>query len=279
MILAVALLGVSALLQTGDPHQPEIPGAPAAGARYEKEIREAESLGRRIYEQDQLAWKATDVLLAAVDLRDEPDLVGWINVERDGVWVVRFVGKYGESLRAKYEIPFPRSPAGVAGALVRLDPPKALPDREVGMFKARQAAIEAMPRRCTENSNTVVLPDGERSGWIVYLLSATSAPGKVVIGGHFRAQVAADGSEVKEMRPLSASCLEMDAPPRDAVGLAVTQILSPIPFETHVFLSLLHGVPLLVGTTDDIWLVKEGRITHVSSAPRDEGAAEGPEAP
>ncbi len=192
---------------------------------------------------------------------------------------MRFVAKYGESLRAKYEIPFPESPAGLAGALVRLDSPEALPDREVGMLRARQAAIEAMPGRCTENSNTVVLPDGERSGWIVYLLSATSAPGKVVIGGHFRSHVAADGSEVKEMRPLSASCLEMDAPPRDAVGLAVTQILSPIPFETHVFLNLQLGVPLIVTTEDEIWMVKDGRIVHVSSAPRDEGVPDGPEAP
>lgn len=50
-------------------------------------------------------------------------------------------------------------------------------------------------------------------------------------------------------------------------------------YERDVFLNLQLGVPLIVATKDDIWMVKDGRIAHVSSAPRDEGVPEGPESP
>jgi hypothetical protein len=42
--------------------------------------------------------------------------------------------------------------------------------------------------------------------------------------------------------------------------LVVTHVLDDHPIETHVFLSLLHGLPLYVITESAMWSVDKGKI-------------------
>jgi hypothetical protein len=97
----------------------------------------------------------------------------------------------------------------------------------------------------------------------VYLLAATKEAGKVVVGGHVRVLVGGDGLEIMDYQQLSNSCLMVDLPSPAAgkpVGLVVTHVLDDHPIETHVFLSLLHGLNLYVMTENALWSVDKGKI-------------------
>jgi hypothetical protein len=43
----------------------------------------------------------------------------------------------------------------------------------------------------------------------------------------------------------------------------ITHIISETPIETHVFVSLLHKVPVYVGTARGVWRVEGDRIAFI----------------
>jgi hypothetical protein len=48
---------------------------------------------------------------------------------------------------------------------------------------------------------------------------------------------------------------------RNPVGPYMTTLLSNMPLETHVHLSLLHKMPFVVGTRDQkVWKVEDGKL-------------------
>ena len=220
----------------------------------------AAETGRLIYEKDLAAARATDLLLSRLGSERDARLRGWITVRSGEHWIARFVGETAEGLVALYDVAV--TPAG--GDVTRHDPPPALSEREASMFRARQAAAEALPYYCSEDYNTVVV-DGENGHWLVYLLAATRTPNLAVAGGHFRIEVAPTGEEVVAAYPLSDGCLEMSLePPPGALmptGLVLTHTLSGAPVETHTYLSLLHDLPIHVLTEGGVWEV-DGATTE-----------------
>ena len=115
--------------------------------------------------------------------------------------------------------------------------------------------------RCAERYNTVVFRSERSDGWTVYLLAASDIAGKVMIGGHHRFEISSDGQTVKSQHALSQSCLTFEGPVRaNTVARVVTHNVSPTPEATHVFINLLHGLPLGVATRDGIWIINEGKI-------------------
>ena len=226
-------------------------------------VEQAEVLGRAIFEKDVIAAKATDVLLASGLAAGDTRLRGWVTVPDGAGWVVYFFGEAEDGPLALYEVRFDdaesRNPRVRA---LTSRPPLA----KLGalMFRARQTAVPALTRPCVSNYNAVVLPAElvEKDGWLVYLLGASAKQGEVVLTGHLRVHVTADGKKIVKVESLSRSCIVLDPPPGDAqrVGLVVSHVIDDWPIATHVYLSLLHDLPVYVGTSFGNWKVEAGSI-------------------
>lgn len=227
-----------------------------------------ESLGRQIYEQDQIAAKGTDALFATgISPRDlmRDNVKGWLVVRRENGYLVRFVHDVDGALSVAHDVRFdsPQSRGTV------LPPePGPLPDEQAAQYRARSLAVQSIKTYCARSYNTVVLPDPDGTGWLAYALAATDKRGEVLVGGHVRVTTSPDGRTAERVDQLSRSCLvlrEEDIPAHGKpVGLTATHLLGPTPIETHVYLSLLHHQPLFIGTPDrTIWKVEGGKITKL----------------
>jgi hypothetical protein len=141
--------------------------------------------------------------------------------------------------------------------------------REVVNRSAKELARKAGLEMCASPYNAVVLPASLRgeTGWLVYLLAATTDPSRKILTGHLRVHVSADGATILAATALSKSCLVADGQPGiEPEGLYVTHLLDPNPIETHVFTSLLYKLPLLVVAGGKKWMVFGDRITLLDPA-------------
>jgi hypothetical protein len=237
-----------------------------------KAIKQAERLGKAIYEQDMVAAQATDALRTQVSIERESRVKGWVVTSRGTTSLVSFVGELVDGHYVLYEVELN---AGKAPVVTVLKPPRELHGAALTMFLARQAAFAAMPSACSERYNTIVLPGKivKRDGWLVYLLAATTEQGQVLVGGHFRADVSAEGRTVRSIEPLANTCLTLDLMDTDSepvAALFMTQVLTDTPIETHVFLNLLHKVDFYVITEPGIWGITDGQIRYVGPRPEAE---------
>lgn len=209
------------------------------------ELSRVERLGLEIFQRDRAAWRATD---AVADAMPPPSGArGWITVRKPPGWLVRFIGECEGRPCALVDVEVGTSPTREARVVSR-DASAPLSEAELSAWRARQLAVGSGFRRCTPKFNTVVIPDtrGREPVWLVYLLAASESP-RVVLAGHHRVVVSADGRTLLSEEPLSRGCLVSEPDPR-AVGMFVTHVLDPEPIETHVFTSLSHRMPLYVGT-------------------------------
>lgn len=223
-------------------------------------LSEAEAVGKAIFEQDRAARLATDRLLESNGLRSD-GLRGWVTVRSDNGWRVLFVEGEGDAYCSKLSVLVDEDRAG---SLRRSESCEPLTPDQRAMFLARETAVSALRTRCSDVYNTVVLPhEGKDAAWAVYLLAATREAGKVVVGGHVRVLVRDGSSDVVKYEPLSNACLTLALPSPGTgapAGLLVSHVLDDHPIETHVFLSLLHELPLYVVTESAMWSVDKGKI-------------------
>ena len=77
---------------------------------------------------------------------------------------------------------------------------------------------------------------------------AQNPPDLVVVGGHHRVTVSADGSTILSSEPLSSSCLAIKTNEKTS-AIVISHVLDPYPIETHVFTSLNYGLPVFVKTS------------------------------
>jgi len=240
--------------------------APAAAQEIRQfDIPTLEKLGHDMYIQDQASWHATDALMA---LHPQAELVkenvrGWIvEDQRDGQ-LVRFIRMGNAGPEAAYDISY-----ASGKPVVSVPRDRNLTDSEKAQYAARDLAIKSVTQRCGDNYNTVVLKDPTGTGWLAWALAATTNPNLVMAGGHHRLTVSADGSQVVQMDALSRSCAVMQkggAPAGGKVaGLFTTQLVSNLPVETFVFLSLDQGLPIFVMTPDrTLWRIADGKISKI----------------
>ncbi len=225
----------------------------------ESSFPELEEVGKALYAMDRAASLATDRLME--NGRLPSGLRGWVTLPSDGGWRVLFVQGDGDAYCSRLSVLVDKKGADSVGRSETCEP---LTSEQRVMFLARQTALSALRTRCSENYNTVVLPHkGQGAAWAVYLLAATQAPGKVLVGGHVRVLVRDGGLDIVDYQPLSNTCLTLETPSPDEgkpVALVVSHVLDDHPIETHVFLSLLHKVKLYVITESAMWSVAEGKI-------------------
>lgn len=239
------------------------------------DIPTLEKLGHDMYVQDQAAWHATDALFVLhpqAELRKE-NVGGWIVEDLPDGTRVRFIRQADSGPEAAYDVSY-RPGADYAKDKPQISEPsdQHLSDMEKAQFYARTLAIKSITQRCGDNYNTIVLKDPEGEGWLAWALAATFNPQGVIVGGHRRLTVSADGTQVLRTDALSRSCLILDkAPSKEGdkmVALMSVQLVSEVPVETFVFLSLQHRLPFIVVTPDRTeWAIEGEHIRKLGTLP------------
>jgi hypothetical protein len=229
-----------------------------------REVMKAERLGEELYLQDVIADKATDAMLRVVGPIKPGELNGWIVVKDGGGNLTRFIRQTGEDVNVVYDVRIDIK----GNTEVTKENLRPLSATEMAMFLARRNALRAAPKDCAKNYNTAVMEDIDSSGWLVYILAATGED-VVIVGGHSRVNVSADGKTVLAVTPLYQSCLTLQKPAADKTrelqALSVSYPLGNVPSEIHVYLNRLHGYPVYVSTAKGVWLVKNGKISLIKS--------------
>jgi hypothetical protein len=278
LCLPVVASGILALAAENGKVKKDV-GKDAGIAPRRFDLKTIAALGQQIFEQDEYAARATDMLFEKVGGPEKlvkEKIAGWIVVKRGKTVVVRFAKKDGANLRPAYDVTFD-SPKK---STLKVAADKTYPENELVQFKARQLAIRNIPKLYSRSYNTVVLPDPAGRGFLVYVLAATNEANKIIVGGHYRFSISQNGDKIQRTDPLFKSFLVIDkkeladkAAKEDVkpLGYFVTNLISELPLETHVFLSLTHKTPFVVTTPGgNIWVVDGSQIVKVDDDKEEE---------
>jgi len=231
------------------------------------DIATLERLGREMYEQDQRALQATDVLFLEHSQAElnAAGFAGWVTSTINDAPAVRFVRLEGREPTALYDVLMPSD-----GEPTVAQPKSALTAEETAQFRARQLALSGIDGLCADSYNTIALKDPASNNWLVWAMSATTRPDILPAGGHIRYTITTDGRGVLARDALSRGCMNLERVPTDndddlPASSFVSHVVSMTPLESHVFLSLSDSLPLHVGTLDGrTWRVADGRISVVT---------------
>jgi hypothetical protein len=260
----------------GDKAAPAGAEGPASGSELPipvdlvAQISRSSEIGRQLYALDRVAAAGTDVLFSNVPDALSSGIGGYLALPEASAaggsgptFLVSFFTQDAPP-RVAYEVRFQRErePAFEAFA-----PPKAASPTFITLVRARQLALSALTS-APQPINPLVLPaslNGE-DGILVYLLAGTKQHDIAVLGKHYRFLVPPDASTVSYMMPLSNDIMEIPTKaPSGATpeALAVTQVVTDFPLETHVFVSLQIQLPIYVGTRRGMWRVEGDTISFL----------------
>ena len=264
MVIWNKLLVVFALM-VGSSFLATAPLAKSQPGQYKAEIAEAEKLGRIIYEKDIAAWVGTDKMLEDLgqDVSGLP-IRGWVTDKDGSRYRVNFIGVKDGETKIYYQ-------AWTKGKKVKKAKTHkqgiALNTEQMAMWRARQLVPDKDFKRCAQTYNTVIVPfdDAGEEKLYVYLFASTTDPTKIVMGGHYRYTISADGQNILSNMPFSNACMELDKNP-NAVGIVVSHLRTNYPHEHHVFVSLSHKLDLYVGASkvDLMYKIHKGKIKETS---------------
>jgi hypothetical protein len=138
---------------------------------------------------------------------------------------------------------------------------------EEGQFRARMRAMTGVTMVCSKMYSFIILDHPQMDAFLIYAIAKPTEPGSIVVGGHYRFVVSRDGREGISAERLFRSCLTMseNAPGfNKREGIAVTNLSSLRPLESHVYLSLFNQTPVYVAAPDGIiWKVDGVQIEAV----------------
>jgi len=240
-----------------------VPVLPADGADL---VRPVERLAFEIYAHDIAAWRATDEAIESGFDLAAAGVDGWIAVPDEGhQFRVRFIDEGGSGPVSLLDVDLDVS-SERPGLVTERPGGAALSPIERSMWRARQLAVHSKFRACSDRYNSVVLQAPGSENWLVYLLAAT-VKRELVVGGHHRILVSADGSEILEATALSQGCLTIPLDPKTEV-LAFTQNASEEPLETSVLLSLQVDKPIAFRVPGgSVWMATRGHLSQIREGP------------
>jgi hypothetical protein len=133
--------------------------------------------------------------------------------------------------------------------------------------RARETAMAALRGKLYDiHYDYVLLNNPKGSGFLVYALATTQKKGDIVLAGHFRVTVSADGRKAERVDALSKTLAVQrggEGLPQGSnlVGLHMVQIVSPKPVETLLYTNRITRLPIYVATLPDgrIWEVENGK--------------------
>jgi hypothetical protein len=249
----------------------------------EFDIPTIERFGKEMYAQDKLAWVATDVLTAKVSERtaQREGVRGWITDTVDGKDIVRFIRRTRQVTEIAYDVTFVPDVAPV----LSIPADRTMTQAELAQYNARQLALDNIGQRCSNRYNTVLLKDPESDGWLVWALAASTDADVMLLGGHYRFTVSADGTTIRSKDALSVGCREFNKREQareaarrnstDTGTIGINHIVSRTPVEIHTFASLSYDRVFYVGTNDGkAWKADKGLLATVElDAPDLDGAS------
>ncbi|MCB1555605.1 MAG: hypothetical protein KDJ14_17535 [Xanthomonadales bacterium] len=252
-----------------------VEGAAASlGPEEQHAIDRIAARGRELYYQDQMAWHATDFALQTglIDPTIKGHFLAVPNPSGGGyVYFIR------DPLLGK---PRARRVAFDTEGNLSADAEETGLDPDVAMrYRALKTAKSSKQLKfCGGAVNSAVLADDEGKGWLVYLMSATPEPGRMMLGGHNRVKVSQDGKRVLSVDYSAKSCLSVDtgsgaeeiadgepaAPEGDKLEyVMVTHLVSEQPWETQVMQSLTFERSMIVITAHAAWRVRGDQVERV----------------
>ena len=113
----------------------------------------------------------------------------------------------------------------------------------------------------------VVVPDPKGFGFLVYALATSADPEEIVVGIHYRVNVAVDATRAERVDALSrtrfvASMRNLPQGYQKLAGFFFGQVVSNKPVETLVYLTLHHKTRCMIVTPDaSVWWIDNGRIS------------------
>lgn len=137
--------------------------------------------------------------------------------------------------------------------------------------RARDTAVAALEGKLFDIPyKYVVVDDPDGSGFLVYALAY--AKNEIILGGHFRVTISADGSKAERVDALSNTLLRQPPPPKGHEGekpltVSMSQIVSNKPLETCVYTSLHDKVIVSVGMVNDnakVWVFVGDKIFEMT---------------
>lgn len=237
--------------------------------------------GQRLHLYDRLAWVASDIYQEALrrSAVAPPDSVVWaINTLADGGHMVSFIinieqdGGYVDG-----EVYFEASvdpdrclreggedPSLCEGIDIARGVRPATSDEQRWVRARRTMYADPQLRVCTKAPpNFSLLDEGEAS--YGFVLSATEDATEVILSGHTRYLLSADGGQVLARNPLFERCQVIHADPEQTPeALLVASPTAELFHEGHVFLLLDQRLPVFVsgrlGAVIALELV-DGRVT------------------
>jgi hypothetical protein len=280
----LALLAVACLVSTacgGKQGNAESADGSGAGERIPSDVaalvQRSSDIGRMLHVYDAASAIGTDVLLSKVSLAEHP-IGGYITLaegtegKATGSFSVVFYTR-DQDPRIAFKIQV--HPGGKPPDFEQMKPPADATEALRILVRARETAL-AVPRDANQPMNPVVLPGrtiGE-SGVLVYLIAGTKQPKVAILGKHYRVLVSEDGRTVKRSEPLSKAVIEIPYGARPdgstLAALATTHPVTDYPLETHVFASLLYGLPIHVTTARGLWKVDGATISYSGPLPKPE---------
>src|SRR4051812_31655034 len=106
--------------------------------------------------------------------------------------------------------------------------------------RAKQTALATLRGKLYDiHYDYVVLDDPKGSGFLVYALGATGKRDEVVLAGHFRVTVSADGDKAERVDALSRSLYVLPTQAngdKKPLALYIIQLVSDKPVETFIYL-------------------------------------------
>jgi len=135
--------------------------------------------------------------------------------------------------------------------------------------RAKETAADALKGKLFDaRYDYVVLNDPDGKRLLVYALASRQSSTGVVLAGHFRVTVSADGSKAERVDALSKTFASSGPVGPDAVALYLVQLVSNKPVETLIYTSNLAKKLIYVGTPDGkSWIVEDGKLHVVASKP------------
>jgi hypothetical protein len=254
---------------------PAAEAAEALDERARAAIERAEALGRTLHGKTRAAEIANDVLIREGILQPgmrgpEKPFQARISMEVPGGWLVRFLSDDDGRVVANYDVQLQR--LAPKGATMVVHPtPVEVEKNARRMFRARALAPAIVAEPCASTYVVAVVPhvDLGGSGWTVFALAGEKGD-EIAVGGHYRAEVSLEGTELQGSKKLSRGCLtlnkkELGPPGAKVAGVYVVEQIADYPTEIHVYLSLRHELDAYVQTRNGQWLVSDGRIEKVEA--------------
>lgn len=148
-----------------------------------------------------------------------------------------------------------------------INPPPS--DRGV-RARAKQTGMAAVKGMLVKDLrySYAVLDDPDGSGFLVYALARSTKPNEMILGGHFRITVSADGMNAERVDNISRRVIRQPIAPSgvkvEVVGTYDPN--TPIPSETYIYTSDLHGIPVFIGPAPGVyWCAYKGWLQRVAA--------------